>query len=130
VAIRRAARRRTVPRPARVDPTGGACYLRCAAGIRARRTNSPRSTAMADLKAQFEQAAKDIKELAERPDNDTLLKLYALYKQGAEGDVNGPKPGFFDFVGTAKYEAWAKLKGTPSDEAQKKYVDLVKKLRS
>src|SRR5688572_2144537 len=85
--------------------------------------------AMADLKSQFEQAAKDIKELPERPDNDTLLKLYALYKQGAEGDVNGPKPGFFDFVGTAKYEAWEKLKGTAQDEAKKKYVDLVKKLR-
>ena len=85
---------------------------------------------MADLKAQFEQAAKDIKDLPERPDNDTLLKLYALYKQGAEGDVNGPKPGFFDFVGTAKYEAWAKLQGTASEDAQKKYVDLVKKLRA
>ena len=83
---------------------------------------------MSDLKAQFEKAAEDIKKLAERPDNDTLLKLYALYKQGAEGDVNGPKPGFFDFVGTAKYEAWAKLKGTSQDDAMKKYVALVKKL--
>ena len=83
---------------------------------------------MADLSAQFEQAAKDIKDLSERPDNDTLLKLYALYKQGADGDVSGPKPGFFDFVGTAKYEAWAKLKGTGQDEAKQKYVDLVKKL--
>ena len=62
------------------------------------------------------------------PDNDTLLRLYALYKQGAEGDVSGAKPGFFDFVGTAKYEAWAKLKGTAQDEAKQKYVDLVKKL--
>ena len=83
---------------------------------------------MSDLKAQFEKAAEDIKKLVERPDNDTLLKLYALYKQGAEGDVNGPKPGFFDFVGTAKYEAWAKLAGTSQDDAMKKYVDLVKKL--
>lgn len=83
---------------------------------------------MADLKIQFEQAAENVKKLTERPDNDTLLKLYALYKQGAEGDVNGPKPGFFDFVGTAKYEAWAKLKGTSQDDAQKKYVALVKKL--
>ncbi len=83
---------------------------------------------MADLAAQFAQAAEDIKKLADRPDNDTLLKLYALYKQGAEGDVNGPKPGFFDFVGTAKYEAWAKLKGTSQDEAMKKYIALVKKL--
>jgi len=84
---------------------------------------------MSDLKSSFEQAAKDVQALAERPDNDTLLRLYALYKQGAEGDVAGPKPGFFDFVGTAKYEAWAKLKGTGQDEAMKKYVDLVKKLR-
>lgn len=81
-----------------------------------------------DLKQQFEQAAIDVKDLSERPDNDTLLRLYALYKQGSEGDVSGDKPGFFDFVGTAKYEAWAKLKGTKSDEAMQKYVDLVKKL--
>ena len=83
---------------------------------------------MSDLKTRFEQAAKDVHSLAERPDNDTLLRLYALYKQGAEGDVSGAKPGFFDFVGTAKYEAWAKLKGTAQDEAKQKYVDLVKKL--
>ena len=83
---------------------------------------------MSDLKARFEQATKDIQALPERPDNDTLLRLYALYKQGSEGDVSGPKPGFFDFVGTAKYEAWAKLKGTKSDEAMQKYIDLVKKL--
>ena len=83
---------------------------------------------MADLQAQFEQAAKDVQSLPERPDNDTLLRLYALYKQGSEGDVTGPKPGFFDFVGTAKYEAWTKLKGTSQDEAMQKYVDLVKKL--
>jgi acyl-CoA-binding protein len=83
---------------------------------------------MADLKSAFEQASKDIQTLSERPDNDTLLRLYGLYKQGAEGDVKGDKPGFFDFVGTAKYEAWAKLKGTAQEDAQKKYVDLVKKL--
>ena len=83
---------------------------------------------MPDLKASFEQAAKDVQGLSERPDNDTLLRLYAFYKQGSEGDVTGPKPGFFDFVGTAKYEAWVKLKGTSQDEAKQKYVDLVKKL--
>jgi len=83
-----------------------------------------------DLKQQFEQAAIDVKDLSERPDNDTLLRLYALYKQGSEGDVSGEKPGFFDFVGTAKYEAWGKLKGTAQDDAMKKYVDLVKKLRA
>ncbi len=83
---------------------------------------------MADLKKQFEDAAKKALNLKDRPDNDTMLKLYALYKQGAQGDVSGEKPGFFDFVGVAKYEAWAKLKGTAQDAAQKQYVDLVKKL--
>src|SRR5688572_14969342 len=85
-------------------------------------------TSMADLKTAFELASKDIQGLSERPDNDTLLRLYGLYKQGSEGDVKGDKPGFFDFVGTAKYEAWAKLKGTSQDDAMQKYVDLVKKL--
>ena len=85
---------------------------------------------MTDLQSAFEQAAKDVQSLPERPDNDTLLRLYALYKQGSEGDVTGPKPGFFDFVGTAKYEAWAKLKGTSSDDAKQKYIDLAKKLRA
>ncbi len=83
---------------------------------------------MSDLTSKFEEAAKKAMNLPERPDNDTLLKLYALYKQGSSGDVSGPKPGFFDFVGTAKYEAWAKLKGTQPAEAMQKYVDLVKKL--
>lgn len=83
---------------------------------------------MSDLQARFEQAKQDVQGLSERPDNDTLLRLYALYKQGAEGDVKGDKPGFFDFVGTAKYEAWGKLKGMAPDEAKQKYIDLVKKL--
>ena len=84
---------------------------------------------MADLKEQFQTAAQDVMSLADRPDNDTMLRLYGLYKQGSEGDVSGPKPGFFDFVGTAKYEAWEKLAGTKPEDAMKKYVDLVKKLR-
>ena len=83
---------------------------------------------MADLKQKFEKATTDVKGLPERPDNDTMLRLYALYKQGSEGDVTGPKPGFFDFVGTAKYEAWEKLQGSSREQAMQKYVDLVKKL--
>jgi acyl-CoA-binding protein len=83
-----------------------------------------------DIKAHFKKASEDVGKLPHRPDNDTLLELYALYKQGADGDVSGPKPGFFDFVGTAKYEAWAKLKGMRSEEAMRKYVELVKKLES
>ena len=88
------------------------------------------SKTMSKLQANFEKATDDIKKLSDRPDNDTLLKLYALYKQGADGDVTGPKPGFFDFVGTAKYEAWAKLQGIAQDEAKQKYIDLVAKLRA
>jgi len=83
---------------------------------------------MTDLNTQFEEAAKSVMSLKQRPDNDVLLKLYALYKQGSEGDVSGPKPGFFDFVGSAKYEAWEKLKGTKTEDAKKKYVALVKSL--
>jgi len=82
----------------------------------------------ASLKDHFDQAAKDIHRLDQRPDNETLLRLYALYKQGSEGEVGGEKPGFFDFVGTAKYEAWATLKGMSQDEAMQKYVDLVRKM--
>lgn len=84
---------------------------------------------MADLKEEFLKAAQDVMSLVDRPDNDTMLRLYGLYKQGSDGDVSGPKPGFFDFVGTAKYEAWEKLAGTKPEDAMKKYVDLVKKLR-
>lgn len=83
---------------------------------------------MSDLKQEFEQASERVKELDQRPDNDTLLKLYALYKQGAEGDVSGERPGFFDFVGVAKYEAWEKLKGTDQEEAMKRYIELVDSL--
>jgi acyl-CoA-binding protein len=81
-----------------------------------------------DLSEGFLQAAEDVKRLPERPDNDTLLKLYALYKQATHGDADGPKPGFFDFVNTAKYEAWSRLSGMQPAEAQQKYVELVRQL--
>lgn len=83
---------------------------------------------MSDLNTDFQAAKARVKQLEERPDNDTLLKLYALYKQGCEGDVRGEKPGFFDFVGTAKYEAWSKLAGMPEDDAKRQYIALVDKL--
>ena len=76
----------------------------------------------------FEQAAVAAKSLPERPDDNTMLQLYALYKQGSAGDVQGSKPGFFDFVGAAKYEAWEKLKGTSEEDARKQYVELITKL--
>lgn len=79
---------------------------------------------------EFRQAAEDVKRLPQRPDNDTLLKLYALYKQATDGDASGPKPGFFDFVNTAKYEAWSRLRGMQGEEAQRKYIALVRKLET
>ena len=83
---------------------------------------------MTVISAEFEQASRDALALAEEPDNATKLRLYALYKQATEGDVAGQKPGFFDFVGTAKYEAWEKLRGSSREEAQQQYVALVRKL--
>lgn len=83
---------------------------------------------MTDLRREFEQAAEDIQRFGTRPDNDTLLKLYALYKQGSEGDLSRAKPGFFDYVGTAKHEAWAKLHGVSKEEAMRHYIALVHQL--
>jgi acyl-CoA-binding protein len=83
---------------------------------------------MADIKAAFEQAQKDVKTLTKRPSNDDLLMLYSLFKQGAEGDVSGSRPGMLDMVGRAKYDAWAKLKGTAKEAAMQKYIDKVKSL--
>lgn len=83
---------------------------------------------MSDLNAQFEAAARNVKQLKEDPGNDAKLQLYALYKQGSEGDVQGRRPGFTDMIGRAKYDAWAKVKGQSTDEAMKNYVALVKSL--
>ena len=72
---------------------------------------------MSDLKTKFEAAAAESKNLSERPDNATLLKIYALYKQASVGDNTDPKPGFSDMVGRAKWEAWNSLQGTSSTDA-------------
>lgn len=84
---------------------------------------------MSDLATRFQTAQDDSKKLSKRPDNDTLLKLYACFKQGASGDVEGKRPGFTDLVGRAKYDAWAKLKGTTKEEAMQQYIDLVESLK-
>jgi len=81
------------------------------------------------LKEQFEAAVAGSKSLPERPDNMTLLKLYALYKQGSSGDVEGSRPGFTDMVGRAKYDAWKELKGKSNDEAMQEYIDLIESLK-
>jgi diazepam-binding inhibitor (GABA receptor modulating acyl-CoA-binding protein) len=83
---------------------------------------------MSDVKRQFEAAAAAVLKARKDPGNDLKLRLYANYKQATEGDVTGDKPGFTEFVNRAKYEAWAKLKGTPTEEAMKAYVKLVERV--
>jgi diazepam-binding inhibitor (GABA receptor modulator, acyl-CoA-binding protein) len=88
----------------------------------------PGATFMADLKSRFEAAVANSKNLSERPDNATLLKIYALYKQATAGDNAEKKPGFGDMVGRAKWDAWNGLKGTDKDGAMQQYVDLIESL--
>ena len=83
---------------------------------------------MSDLQAQFETAVAESKNLTERPDNATLLKIYALYKQASAGDNTDKKPGFSDMVGRAKWDAWNEFKGTSSHDAMQQYVDLIESL--
>jgi len=84
---------------------------------------------MSDLNALFEKAVADSKTLPEKPDNMTLLKIYALYKQASAGDVDGKRPGFTDMVGRAKWDAWNDLQGKSADEAKQDYIDLIESLK-
>ena len=84
---------------------------------------------MSDLQARFDKALADSKLLPAKPDNSTLLQMYALFKQGSMGDATGERPGFTDFVGRAKFDAWAGLKGKSQDEAKQGYIDLVESLK-
>lgn len=84
---------------------------------------------MSNIKTAFDAAVAASKTLGERPDNQTLLRIYSLFKQATEGDVSGKRPGFTDLVGRAKYDAWASLQGTSTDAAMQAYIDLIGKLR-
>lgn len=83
---------------------------------------------MSDLQQNFEAAAANSKNLSERPDNATMLKIYALYKQASVGDNTDKKPGFSDMVGRVKWDAWNALKGISGDEARQQYIDLIESL--
>ncbi len=85
--------------------------------------------AMADLRERFETAADESKALPERPDNDTLLMLYGLYKQATQGDVEGSRPSAMDFVAAAKFDAWEELEGVAEELAMRRYIDLVESLK-
>ena len=84
---------------------------------------------MSNLKAAFDSAVAATKALTERPDNQTLLRLYSLYKQGAEGDVSGTRPGFADLIGRFKYDAWASLQGMTQEAAMQAYIDKFAELQ-
>src|ERR1700693_3783034 len=81
-----------------------------------------RRNTMSDLQTQFDAAVATSKTLSKKPSNEILLRLYASYKQATDGDVKGARPGMLDMVGGAKYDAWAKLKGTGADEAKQAYI--------
>ena len=85
---------------------------------------------MSEIKKQFEKATKDVTTAKKDPGNEMKLRLYAHFKQASEGDVAGDKPGFTDFVGRAKYDAWVKIKGMSTDDAMKAYVKLVNRVVS
>lgn len=81
-----------------------------------------------DIQQEFETAVTNSKQLPDQS-NENLLKIYGLYKQATEGDVNIEKPtNFFDFKGIAKYNAWEELKGMPKEEAMKQYIQFVNQL--
>jgi len=84
---------------------------------------------MPDLQKQFDEAVAESKKLTGRPDSGTLLKLYALYKQGTNGDAVGARPGFGDLIGRAKYDAWAGIAGISKEQAMQQYVDLIDSLK-
>ena len=80
------------------------------------------------LKEDFDAAQVRVKQLTKAPDTMTLLELYALYKQGSAGDVQGSRPGMLDIKGRAKFDSWAGKKGTTKDAAMTAYIALVDKL--
>jgi acyl-CoA-binding protein len=98
--------------------------------VRAKHYETRGYSVMSDTKKLFDKAAKDVTKAKTDPGNEMKLRLYANFKQGQEGDVTGERPGFTDFVGRAKYDAWAKLKGTPQEDAQKAYIKLVTRVLS
>lgn len=82
-----------------------------------------------ELNQRFDEAVKSSKNLTQRPSNDVLLKIYSLFKQATEGDINGDRPGGFDFKAVAKYNAWEKLKGESKENCMAEYVALIESLK-
>lgn len=84
---------------------------------------------MSDLKALFEQKSREVTSLSAKPDNQTMLSLYALFKQATKGDADGKRPGMLQMVERAKWDAWDERRGMSAEAAMQAYVDLVQKLQ-
>ncbi|KAL2915650.1 acyl-CoA-binding protein (ACBP)/diazepam binding inhibitor (DBI)/endozepine (EP) [Polyrhizophydium stewartii] len=82
------------------------------------------------LQADFDKAAADVKNLTYKPTNDELLELYGLFKQATVGNNTTAAPGMFDLQGKAKWSAWKKFENLSKEEAQTKYIELVKQLQA
>lgn len=85
---------------------------------------------MSDIETAFATARDEVEQLPERPDNQDLLRLYALYKQATVGDATGDRPGMMEFVKRAKYDAWAAMAGTSREDAMRTYVEVVEELKA
>jgi len=75
---------------------------------------------------EFEAAQARVKTLKSTPTPDAL---YALSKQGTQGDVVGARPGLLDFE-ARQARRLGKHKGLAREAAQRAYVELVATLEA
>lgn len=90
------------------------------------------TTTTGDLKQRFEQAVEKVRSAPPdgpfKPSNELKLKMYALYRQAIDGDVQGKRPGMLDVVARYKYDAWTMAKGLSAEDAMRKYLEEVAKV--
>lgn len=89
---------------------------------------SPDIGAPRNLAELFEKAAAHLQGLVQVASREQLLYLYARYKQVKVGNCNIPKPGFFDFEGKQKWEAWKALSDSCPNQAMREYITVVRTL--
>merc|ERR1712243_303438 len=87
------------------------------------------STSTMSLESQFKQTAESLfTEINQTLSNEELKEVYALYKQGSQGDCNTTRPGMLDMKGKAKWDSWNSKKGMAKKEAMEKYVVYAQQL--
>lgn len=89
---------------------------------------------MSDLESRFQEAVENVRNAPSdgpyKPSNDEKLRMYALYRQATDGDVQGKRPGMLNVIERAKFDAWAAMKGTPREAAMQHYVEKVEAIRA